>query len=629
MIVDLTKKFLAAVEEDKSIILDQYKLKEGIYLLLDYRQTWEQNLSNIIERFTIIDKDDTYVNKSLKEKFRELDYYSSVLFDDSNKMIDLPARKIHSSTPLAFFMKEQTFLFSKSEEEMTNAELKKVLFPEQLKEHIKQFYEKIDTSDEKFLDLYPITARMKKDKEIQLLKRDQFFSENYPQLVSAITNKERKARNCQIKDFLITNIDHLMKWLKDIKQKHPYKNYVKIFFEAPLEDYQLENQLYLIPRIFTVNQFSAIDGSNIVGLPSGDITVNSKKPFLKLKTMQAEVPLRISVNEAIARKDLYKWLESQGKFKVQMYPYNKLFKFNDDDKEGMYHLTLDADTSVVYFENVPFNPAQQKINIPIKMVEYNKEEKEYKELDYNITDREELYHYINRCFFKKQMNGNWLTKEVEVNDFMTPTLQSIFLQSRQAWFDLLNKGTVLTLKPMVNRMTWQIINELLMQFEGNNMKAILQSYYLRLGLLDFLNEKIGDMKGKDVMDQLSELYNVTNEVLDNKELFKIQSDNQFYYLVGQLTYYLASQSESANMTHDLYNPVLLAFEKVDKMKERLEELRSLYSYRIYHSNYRFNYSFAAVMGYQPSTKVSPINKELLLAGLLSENLFFKKNKEEK
>ncbi|WP_353949165.1 hypothetical protein ABNN70_06475 [Sporolactobacillus sp. Y61] len=624
MIMDFTKMYQEAVKKNQSILFDTYKLKRGIYILLDYHKTWEQNLDSIENSYVIIDRTETYVNKSLQEKFKKLDYYSSVLFDSSNKMVDLPGRKIHSITPLAFFMKEQTFLLDKKKEDMSAAEQKKVLFPDELKKHIEEFYQKLEQFDDGFLNLYPITAHKKKDKQQQLKERDQFFTENYPDLVSALKDPVRLNRNHDIRKYLIENMDQIILWLKAIKERTNFSNYVKIFFDVPVEDYQQEYKLYVVQKIYTVNDYCAIDGSNIVGLPSGDMTVNGKKPYLKHRTMRTEVPLRLSVDEAIARKDLYKWLESHGKFITQKYSYQELLKQDLRSEEGMYYLSLDTDSSVIYLDNVPFNARQRKVRVPFREIQYNKELKTYQETDKEIYDRAELFGWVNRFFFKNQLQGSWLTGEISVNQVITPTLQSIILQSRQAWFDFLFKGSASAIRPMINRLTLELITELIVTSERGGRTQILQAYYLRLGLLDCLDVKIDEMKGEDIMDYLSELYHNTDHDLDNNNFFAIENDRQFYYLAGQLTYYLAAQSEAANMTHDLYRPVMMAVGNPEKLKEQLEEMRKIYGYRLRHNYQRFNYAYAAVMGYSPDEKTTQLDKELMLAGLLSANLFFKK-----
>ncbi len=123
----------------------------------------------------------------------------------------------------------------------------------------------------------------------------------------------------------------------------------------------MENEAYILPRLFNVNDFNQIIDGEIVGLPANDVSMNSKKPYQELKSMKTKAPTRVSVEEAMYIKDLYKWLQAQGKFKETTLPFHQVFGFGTTtDKEsnvasGAYYLSLDKNGGIQYFENVPIS----------------------------------------------------------------------------------------------------------------------------------------------------------------------------------------------------------------------------------------------------------------------------------
>ncbi|MBP3041866.1 hypothetical protein J9303_20830, partial [Bacillaceae bacterium Marseille-Q3522] len=344
MLIDLVDRYKEALHNEPSLKIEPYKLKEGVYVKLNPDKSWEENKKEVEDRYLIVEKNTQIIEKrELFEWFQIRDYYSSVLNDDLNKAIDLPARKIHSTNYLTIFAKEDVLL--------TNNVFSKV----EKKKHIEYFYNQLEKSYTKIYDVYPITAKKTDEKKEQLEKREHFFQMYYSHLLDALQSESRKKRIEICKNFILQHLDDILSFFIKLKEKHPYKNYIKIFIEASENEYETESKIYLLPRIFTTADYNAIAGNDIVGLPSGDITMNSKKPFYMLRTMETKAPIRVSLEEAMLRKDLYKWLESKGKFKTHVYKYNNMFrKGNDTDSRSAYHFSINANGSIDFYENVPF-----------------------------------------------------------------------------------------------------------------------------------------------------------------------------------------------------------------------------------------------------------------------------------
>lgn len=118
MIYDLLDVFKKEYEkyEDK-LILDNYVLKDGLYIKVKQDKSIEyfifQNDRKEINKencFTTLDKT---IEKKEYEWFKQVDYYSSILNDDTNKSIT-SARyaKVLSTNYLSFFFRHE-ILFEK------------------------------------------------------------------------------------------------------------------------------------------------------------------------------------------------------------------------------------------------------------------------------------------------------------------------------------------------------------------------------------------------------------------------------------------------------------------------------------------------------------------------------------
>ena len=107
-----------------------------------------------------------------------------------------------------------------------------------------------------------------------------------------------------------------------------------------------------------------------------------------------------------------------------------------------------------------------------------------------------------------------------------------------------------------------------------------------------------------------------------REKGKIQTDEEYYYLAGQVAYYLLNQSKAEKLTQDVTEPFVKA-NTVKKLKSELEFLYQKYSYDIYLKFPKFNNILSQLLLQEPEGKIKD-NKDILLAGLLSSNLFYEK-----
>lgn len=620
MLKDLVPQFADAAKKFPDLVMDNYELKDGLYIRLSLNRP-----------FTAIDEQDYLVIDKKKEVpvskaslfrwFKSRDLFSSVLNIDKAVDQGKGRKKIHSINHLSLFVKKENLLGTEKERAVVD------------KKYLCDFLQVIlPKSPKKLLDLYPITAKKKSGRQQQENEREHFFQQHYSELLDYLQSQERKERQRDVLQFWDKYFAAFIEKAKELAGEKKVSNYIKVFFEADEAEYEKEYKLYVLPRIFNVNDFNQLVDGEIVGLPAYDVSMNSKKPFFELKTMKTKVPTRISVEEALYVKYLYQWLNKQGKFIELMLPFHELFGPGTGDQKGKdvangaFYLSLDKNGSVEYFDNIPFQP---RTNWSLQIENVLEVQEKHGDLwmmnPYpDIQGKGQLRQEISRLFFGNCLPKNLLDAEPPKakETVFTAEMVSVYVMVRQALFDFLVKDTEETIRPFLQKYSLQLIEiQLLKTIEGLAFRKMADAFQLRLALLTKANEK----EGIKLSDKLKELYGGLKEKLSKRnELIVCESDEEFFFLAGQVGYYLLGQSEASNKTYGLAEPVLKA-RNPEVLKNRLTDLFDTYKHAIKYEHVAFKSALAMIQGYETNAKIEGSNKSMLLAGLLANNLFYQKN----
>ena len=140
-----------------------------------------------------------------------------------------------------------------------------------------------------------------------------------------------------------------------------------------------------------------------------------------------------------------------------------------------------------------------------------------------------------------------------------------------------------------------------------NLWIAYKQYFKKEGEVD------EEMKINNVQSQCFEIYT------QNKQ---IESDEQYYFLAGQVAFYLLNQSKASKLTQDVTAPFIKAA-NIKRLKEELKYLYEKYNYELYLNNPKFNNILSQLLLQEPETKVKD-NKDIILAGMLANNLFYTK-----
>ncbi len=224
MVNDLLKIFRNAENMDKAVV-DNYIPKDGTYFKI--------NKDNTI-KMLIIKRNQTEQNE-LYRWFKEADYNSNLI--DMNKPVDT-TKKIHSNNYYTIFIKCDILPKVGSNKD-------KVLTEEQLYNAIDNYFntflERIkDKKAQKIMD----TIDLQKINQEELQDCKKRIKEAIPQIINLINENN----------------------LAD-------KNYIKIFLEKDMEDYQREGKRYFYPRIFNKNDYNIEVNGEIWGLSNNNMRI--------------------------------------------------------------------------------------------------------------------------------------------------------------------------------------------------------------------------------------------------------------------------------------------------------------------------------------------------------------------
>lgn len=627
MIKDLAVGFQQAQQQFPSIVQDNYKLKEGIYIRLNVDQRWEDQFAAFDQNHLIIRvKEDAPHKKELLDWFKQQDYFSSLV--DMQKPVD-NKKQVHSNNPYSLFVKRDVFLEEKQGVKYTMAEnIERYLLATNA-EQVRQ----------KWLELIPIVKKNsgkgkrqeKPDQELSGLPDGlEFFQgSNYAEALTYVNSSERLQWIKRIEQWYRNDLAQLTDYITQL----PFKNYVKIFFaintpatsESPSceQIFAFEYLLYTIPKIYNSNDYNQIVKGKLVGLPGFDMTMNSKKPFMEHKTMRIEAPDRVSLQQAILVKEATEWLATQPKYVTNRLGYESGFAPpRGDSLEGTFHVYMDGKYNELFgFENVPFPPTlsfnvEWQNSLQVKDRDGN--------LKYYgpIRDAEALQKAISGKFFRGRMNGSFILNEPDVrNKEFTAIMVALYLQSRQAFHDWFYKGTTISLRPIFAKVTLRLLEEQLIHVETSRMADLADAFNLRLSIESLIDEEGGK---RNMADRIEKTVALLRAKLTGEGIVVCSNDDEFYFMAGQLAYYLMKQSKAEKKTGEMYEPFLRA-KNGQHLKKRLEDAYMLYKHEISSSYRKFNHAFSMVMGYVPEQGNEGNSRELLLAGLFADNLLFEKS----
>lgn len=225
MVNDLLKIFKNAENMEKAV-LDNYIPKDGTYFRI--------NQDNTMEKLTI--KRNQTEQNELYQWFKEVDYYSNILGTD--KALDCPYKRIHSNNYYTVFIKCDIL-------PKIGTNKGKILTEQQLNEGLEIYF----------------NAFSKQIKSKQTKK-----------IIEAIEIQEINLE--ELEDCKKRIKEAIPKVIQEIEENDlADKNYIKIFIEQNMENYQREGNRYFYQKIFNDNQYNVEINEEIWGLSNDNMRI--------------------------------------------------------------------------------------------------------------------------------------------------------------------------------------------------------------------------------------------------------------------------------------------------------------------------------------------------------------------
>lgn len=574
-------------EEGRNPVFDRYVPKDGTYILVD------------VESGELLAKDiEIHYNKRTRElegrnhlSFQEIqyyDYYSSLI--DMNKPID-SKKVIHSNNFLSFFLKKDSIGNGKLTEEIVAGYYKILSEPDrkyQAKKKTRELYKAAEK------ELGPVDVRL-------LEKCRRWIAE------------------------------HIFK-LSDLGIETEGKDYLKIFFvlgrgkeEETKQLYQTEGLRYLYPNIFNSNEYNVMYQGQIWGMPNNNMGLNAKKVYLEHKTRMETIPYMVSREDVLRQKKLFDYLAALAAMgevnvyfdcirnEVDSYPNDKL---PDRETCGTY-LRLQKEKEVKIQEVDYVSQYQTKLTPPFRYHDYINRSEKFQKAEYGRYHKLwQMAGVVDAVLFSGWLQKNLFT---EAKDLKTTdsTLKENILFARKSMFRWMYLGESNGLPEILDKVSERAV---LSAVRENSLDLVSQRLNLRLSLQSYFK------RNKEGAMEISEIRQLVEQKINGNGEEQFESEEEFFYGVGQLLYYLFTRSKAANKKMSMINPFITA-KSVKTIKERLQRLFLKYNHDIQLIGpKRVKYLFAMICSYNQECRV---NQDMMWAGFCSNNLIYKKDGEVK
>jgi len=563
--------------------IDHYVPKDGTYVLLNLDNDFslEYVLDISVDRKTkeILGKTDSHYRY-----IRYLDYNSKLI--EMNKPVD-PKKIIHSNNLYSFFMKKDS---------LTSGKLT------------------LDVIDGYYDTLANPESKYNKPKAKEL----------YHQVESKIGGIDQEI------------LERIREWIKKWAKNTTLlpievlgKDYLKIFFvyqneRKTKELYEKENERYVVPNIYNNNDYNLKTADDIWGLPSNNMGLNSKKPFLENKTRKTAAPYLVNMEEVIWQNRFFDYLYGQASIgNVNIYfDFDKEEIYTIPDKDdppyidsGLYlRIKKGKEVEIIECDTVfSLNPNLQPTFYYKSIIEGKSDITTEGE----CNKRRELAAVIDEVFFGKMLAYNYFTEPEDLS-ITDSVVENILLTYRGRLFEWFYRNPRCNIRQSLAEMSGKLIQNTMQNGYKNKAR---QQLNLALSLLDYLNQ---DTRMEEIMKMIQEEFRKHMGMY--KEEWTFGSDEEYYYAIGQLIDYFLSLSKSAKKPLSLVNPFLAAKDDV-LIKEKLSQMFEKYNYAMDSVvDVRAKNIISHVMLYIPETKVQ---KQYLIAGLTASSAFYMKKEEDK
>ena len=594
MTYDLLEVFKQYFQNTK-VVLDSYTLTDGYYYVVDE--------NNNFEKLQIVNGQSE--NYDLEKYIKVRDFYSKYI--NSNKAVDTSYKEAVKGKEYSTYKKICSnniyTLFFK------NKFIQGLLKKEDNKDEIP-----VEIFKKGIIKYYDSLLKIGNNPKEQILLKEKYTKEE-------IENYKAK----MLKAFEIV--------YEDLKNEDMQKeSWIKIFLKIDEEEYKRVSEIYLKTKLFNTNDSNVEVEGKTYGANNYNYGLNSKKPYLELKSTNFKVGSYVSNEDISALNNLYIWMYNNAAGKtILKLPLDWQFNGIPKDEE-------DIQDKATYIVKVVGNNGNARIDDFRYASNYNTKIrkficKNYLEKEPKIVfETENVYAlnwYTNNIWFaenekstKNYIRDSYYDYDLKISkSILANWKKDILKQNSNLFLELFEQEEWRNFVDKLDDIAIQIIEKMFIDnlkqnknYTNNPKKA----FNLWIAYKQYFRKKGEDeeMKINNLQEQCEKIVNTVG---------KIETDEQYYYLAGQVAYYLLTRSKADKLMQDVTEPFTRA-NTPQKLKKELEFLYEKYKYDIYLKYPKFNNIMSQLLLQEPEDTVKN-NKELLLAGLLAQNVFY--NSQEK
>lgn len=364
-------------------------------------------------------------------------------------------------------------------------------------------------------------------------------------------------------------------------------------------------------KIFNKNDYNIDINEQTYGLSNDNLALNSKKPYMEHKTRKNVVSYLITLEEAVTQRKFFDYLLNEANR-----GYTNIFFDSDEDeiipkKPGEF---ITDDFSGFFIQIQKGKELSIQHQDAIVDYKYNLYKHfQYRDVIGSAKDEEIFKEYVNKkqmlavldeVIFSKCLSRNFFTDDINVN----PELKRNIIMSRDAIFAWLYKGQEQGIDAVLHNVCINTVRDSINN--GYMNKVIMQFNFMKS-----LEEYFG---GVNMADRYSDIRKNLSDKINKKGYSQIESDEEYFYAVGQLVYYFISLNKSKDKKHSLANPFFNARNN-ELLQKKITQFFKKYNYIIGTTNRRFNNLYSMVSSYELTGRVK---SEEIIAGYISSNLIY-------
>lgn len=526
MTYDLLNVFKKYFADDK-VILDSYELTDGYYYVID-------NDGNFEKMQVVKNNSDNY---ELEKYIKIRDFYSKYI--NSNKALDTNyteeienvkytmLKKICSNNIYTLFFKNKSVLG------LCNKEATKDAVPVNVfKKGIDKYYESL--------------LKLGNDKKEEKLAKEKYKEDEIK------INKEKI-----LKAFDIVH--------KDLENENmPKETWIKIFLKEDVEEYKRVAQIYIRLKLFNTNDNNIKIDEKIYGSNNYNYGLNSKKPYLELKSTPFKVGSFIDDENIEILNKMYIWLYNNATGKnVLRLPEDWKFNGIPNEEEEI----RDKNTYII---KVTGNNGNARIDDYRYASNYNTKIRSFTCKEYLKKEKTVLFEteniyalnlYTNNIWFaenekntRNYIKDSYYDYELKIaKSMLSNWKKEILKQYNHLFLELFEQEEYDNFMKELDKLAIEIIQNMYVDNVKQNKKYLdnpRKAFNLWQSYKEYFKEsEESEMKINNLQEQCQKIV---------QEEGKIETDEQYYFLAGQVAYYLLNQSKAEKLTQDVTEPFIKA-----------------------------------------------------------------------